>query len=64
MPSFKVGDRVLYADRIGGATDEFGTVLKVIEHTTYEYEVEWDDGDPNDLYFDDQLAADSGLTKV
>jgi hypothetical protein len=62
MATFKKGDRVNYVE--GGAKDGLGTVTKVIEHKTYEYEVKWDDGEPTDLYFDDQLAADSGLVKA
>lgn len=43
---FVVGDRVKYTSE-----SEFsGTVLQVITCVRYEYEVEWDDDDPTDVY--------------
>lgn len=64
MSTFKVGDRVVYKEGDEDAGSEPGTVKEVIKHTTYEYVVEWDDNDPTDTYFDDQLAQDSGLVEA
>lgn len=54
LPKFDIYDRVYYTDN---DYDDYGTVknIKIVDNVI-KYEVVWDDGEPTDLYTEDQIT--------
>lgn len=54
LPKFDIYDRVYYT---ANDYDDYGTVknIKIVDNVI-KYEVVWDDGEPTDLYTEDQIT--------
>lgn len=54
LPKFDIYDRVYYT---ANDYDDYGTVknIKIVDNVI-RYEVVWDDGEPTDLYTEDQIT--------